>query len=135
MSHASAASPRSERRPWWEFVPVLVALLLPPRAAAEADGVQLFEQKIRPVLVRHCYGCHSAQARNRRGGLVVDTRAGLPYASPPLGNEVGAKAARAAQSRRRFFENQIEEERVSQRPASWLAVPFGVAAELEADSG
>ena len=37
------------------------------------------------------------ERRSRRGGKKrVDTRAGLPYTSPPLGNEVGAKAAQAA---------------------------------------
>src|SRR5262245_53879147 len=40
-------------------------------------GVTFFEQKIRPVLVRHCYKCHSAQSKKPRGGLLLDTRAGL----------------------------------------------------------
>src|ERR1019366_5502610 len=40
-------------------------------------GVQFFEQKIRPVLVAHCYECHSAGAKKSRGGLRLDTRAGL----------------------------------------------------------
>ena len=45
-----------------------------------ADDVQFFEQKIRPVLVEHCYSCHSAEAASNdelQGGLLVDTRAGL----------------------------------------------------------
>ncbi|MEM6364799.1 MAG: PSD1 and planctomycete cytochrome C domain-containing protein, partial [Planctomycetota bacterium] len=35
---------------------------------------KFFETKIRPVLVRECYGCHSDQAGNVRGGLRLDTR-------------------------------------------------------------
>jgi hypothetical protein len=40
-------------------------------------GVLFFEQKIRPVLIRHCYSCHSTQGKKARGGLRVDARAAL----------------------------------------------------------
>lgn len=40
-------------------------------------GVAFFEQKVRPVLVEHCYECHSAGAKKLRGGLLLDTRAGM----------------------------------------------------------
>ena len=36
--------------------------------AADAAGVAFFEQKIRPVLVEHCYECHSEQAKKIKGG-------------------------------------------------------------------
>ena len=36
---------------------------------------QFFEAKIRPILVDHCYACHSA--KKARGGLALDTREGL----------------------------------------------------------
>jgi hypothetical protein len=50
--------------------------------AAEPDAkkVEFFEAKIRPVLVEHCYKCHSADAEKEkklRGGLFLDTKAGL----------------------------------------------------------
>jgi hypothetical protein len=52
-----------------------------PLGARGADPsrrqVEFFEQKIRPVLVQHCYKCHSAQAKKIRGGLLLDTRDGL----------------------------------------------------------
>ncbi len=38
------------------------------------DELKFFEAKIRPVLIRECYGCHSNQAGNVRGGLRLDTR-------------------------------------------------------------
>ncbi|MCS6850199.1 MAG: DUF1553 domain-containing protein, partial [Gemmataceae bacterium] len=48
-------------------------------AATSPDraGVEFFEQKIRPVLVKHCYSCHSAEAKKVKGGLLLDTRAGM----------------------------------------------------------
>ena len=35
-----------------------------------------FEARIRPVLVQHCYECHSASAGTVKGGLRLDSRAG-----------------------------------------------------------
>jgi hypothetical protein len=55
--------------------------LLPALArAADDEGVRFFEQKIRPVLVQHCYACHSAKARDAKklqGGLFLDSAAGV----------------------------------------------------------
>lgn len=38
------------------------------------DDRAFFETKIRPVLVEHCYECHSARAETLQGGLRLDTR-------------------------------------------------------------
>jgi hypothetical protein len=49
-------------------------------AGIAPDQLDFFETRIRPALVEHCYPCHSAAAAASgalRGGLVVDTRAGL----------------------------------------------------------
>jgi mono/diheme cytochrome c family protein len=53
------------------------ALALPgsPVAGQEPSGQAdraHFESKIRPVLVAHCYGCHSAQAKEAKGDLRLD---------------------------------------------------------------
>src|SRR5262245_19718773 len=40
-------------------------------------GLELFEKKIRPVLVAKCYECHSPQVKEFKGGLRVDTREGM----------------------------------------------------------
>jgi len=40
------------------------------------DQLAFFEKKIRPVLVDHCYKCHSAEAEKIKGGLTLDTREG-----------------------------------------------------------
>lgn len=44
--------------------------------AASSDGIAFFEQKIRPVLVEHCYSCHSAEAKKLKGNLYLDSKAG-----------------------------------------------------------
>ncbi|MGE3804496.1 MAG: PSD1 and planctomycete cytochrome C domain-containing protein [Gemmataceae bacterium] len=56
---------------------VAVVLFLSVSTARADDGrVEFFEKKVRPVLVKHCYNCHSANT-NTRGGLRVDDRNGL----------------------------------------------------------
>lgn len=47
---------------------------------ASKEQLDFFESRIRPVLVRECYGCHSAEAATRgklRGGLQLDSRAAI----------------------------------------------------------
>jgi hypothetical protein len=41
---------------------------------AQRAGVEFFEAKIRPVLVERCYSCHSATAKEVKGGLRLDLR-------------------------------------------------------------
>jgi len=48
-----------------------------PVQAGADSGTEFFEKKIRPVLVEHCYSCHAADAKNIRGGFVLDTRDGI----------------------------------------------------------
>ncbi|CAN5914189.1 DUF1549 domain-containing protein [soil metagenome] len=50
----------------------LVAIQGPLQAA---DGVDFFEKRIRPLLVEHCYECHSAD-KKIKGGLRLDTQEG-----------------------------------------------------------
>jgi len=50
-------------------------LAAPPPAEAQRE---FFEAKVRPVLVEHCFGCHSAKAEQGiKGGLRLDSRAAL----------------------------------------------------------
>ena len=44
--------------------------------ADEAGQLDFFESKIRPVLVEHCYRCHSTEAGKSKGGLLLDSRNG-----------------------------------------------------------
>jgi hypothetical protein len=63
------------------LLPLLVALVPLVRAAdPDPRGVEFFEKKIRPVLVEHCYACHSEEAaknKKLRGGLYLDSREGV----------------------------------------------------------
>ncbi|MCI0360041.1 MAG: PSD1 and planctomycete cytochrome C domain-containing protein [Planctomycetaceae bacterium] len=60
----------------WIGLPILVVLSFGSLRAAEEDkeGIELFEKKIRPVLVERCYECHSAKAKKVEGNLLLDSR-------------------------------------------------------------
>lgn len=64
-------------------VAALGLLAVQTRAGAQtpdAAGLAFFESKIRPVLVKECYQCHSAESaanKKLRGGLQLDTREGV----------------------------------------------------------
>jgi hypothetical protein len=50
------------------------------RADKKTSGSDFFETQIRPVLVKHCYECHSSAAQQNKkfeGNLLLDTRAGI----------------------------------------------------------
>ena len=65
------------------LLPVSMLLMAPvfvvSAGAAEIEPAQLdfFEKKIRPVLAKNCYMCHSAEAKTRMGGLSLDTKQGM----------------------------------------------------------
>jgi cytochrome c553 len=64
----------------WQYA-LLICLLVSTAPAQQqpptAEGVRFFESKVRPVLVKHCYECHSSESGKARGGLKVDSRDGL----------------------------------------------------------
>jgi hypothetical protein len=57
----------------------VAALLASGFALAQENtaGLEFFEAKIRPVLAKNCYACHSREAKTAQGGLVVDSRDAL----------------------------------------------------------
>ncbi len=59
----------------------LLGLALTPLFTSVADEIsteqrEFFESKIRPIFVDHCYGCHSVDADEVEGGLLLDSRWG-----------------------------------------------------------
>ena len=66
----------------WEVTSRWIVLIFAISAAAglaeeiSPAGRAFFEKKIRPVLVEYCYECHSANAKDVGGKLLLDTRAG-----------------------------------------------------------
>ncbi|MEM7013857.1 MAG: DUF1549 domain-containing protein, partial [Verrucomicrobiota bacterium] len=43
---------------------------------AADDGVAFFERNVRPILIQHCYECHSEEAGEQKGGLLLDRASG-----------------------------------------------------------
>src|SRR6516225_11430724 len=67
---------RTRLSPW---LPVLLAAAwsAPGLAAAEPTRQQqeYFEKKVRPILEKNCFACHSHAAGKSKGGLMLDTPA------------------------------------------------------------
>ena len=72
-------------RRFCRFALGLLILSAIPCSSAAAQGEEkklaFFERRIRPVLVKHCYECHSADSAEVKGGLLVDSREGLARGS------------------------------------------------------
>ena len=77
----------------WLLLAVGIGCLTPARVVA--DEFDFFEKKIRPMLVERCYQCHSAESEKLKGGLRLDSRAGILG-----GREFGIRQSRP--TRRRF---------------------------------
>ena len=43
----------------------------------DADSLEFFEKKIRPLLAAKCFECHSHRAKKFKGGLLLDSREGF----------------------------------------------------------
>lgn len=64
----------------WRLVLLVLwccAAMLADGVAGAADEREFFETRIRPVLVAHCYECHSTASGDVKGRLLVDHRDGL----------------------------------------------------------
>src|ERR1041385_7251433 len=57
--------------------PTVVLLLSGTSAKAADDGVEFFENKVRPLFAQHCYSCHSEKAEKLKGGLRLDSPEGV----------------------------------------------------------
>ena len=70
------------KTPLQTIICLITICLASPLTAEELDAssLEFFEAKVRPLLVVHCYECHSedaAKAENLQGGLRLDNRAGV----------------------------------------------------------
>jgi hypothetical protein len=54
-------------------IQILLALLA-SSGQDDPEGLELFESKVRPVLVEKCHACHGPKAEKLKGGLRVDLR-------------------------------------------------------------
>ncbi|MDF1658391.1 MAG: PSD1 and planctomycete cytochrome C domain-containing protein [Verrucomicrobiales bacterium] len=64
------------------LVPILLSSVvsLPRSLEAQPDGemsgTEFFERRVRPLLVKHCYECHSEAEGSQKGGLLLDRESG-----------------------------------------------------------
>ena len=113
------------------------ALSAPPDAA----GIEFFEKKIRPVLVEHCYECHSAEAKKGlKGGPGPRQPRGVAQGGRSRAGRGAGQAGREPADqgrplRRRRAEDAPQGEaarRGDRRPGAWVAMgapdPRGEAA-------
>ena len=65
------------RRTGRRSLPLAAALfvLVRPLSAAQSDGLEFFEKRVRPVLVERCYECHGE--KKQKGGLRLDSAAAV----------------------------------------------------------
>ena len=75
---------RRLRRAWLgsliAAIPMGLLLHVPATVKAAETGhadSDFYEAKVRPVLVEHCYACHSSQAKKLKGRLLLDTTEGI----------------------------------------------------------
>jgi hypothetical protein len=61
------------------YVVILTGLLAGTVSGAELTQVQInfFEKRVRPVLAKNCYSCHSARDKKFKGGLALDSKAAV----------------------------------------------------------
>ena len=62
----------------WLLFAFIIALSTQATAAEPTkDQLDFFESKIRPLLIDHCYECHSQETGESEGGLLIDSAAAI----------------------------------------------------------
>ncbi|TWT31908.1 PSD1 and planctomycete cytochrome C domain-containing protein [Blastopirellula retiformator] len=71
----------------WLWMPLIISLFASTAALSEEakpahadftpEQIQFFENKVAPLLTKHCNECHSADSRKVEGGLILDNRASI----------------------------------------------------------
>jgi hypothetical protein len=66
---------------WPAALPMIAALMAmgfsESVSAYDSRTEALFETRVRPILVEHCYKCHSTESKQAKGGLKLDTRSAI----------------------------------------------------------
>lgn len=62
--------------PLWAALVLILATASIGLADDSAGDTDFFERRIRPILVEHCYACHSEDAQEQQGGLLLDRQSG-----------------------------------------------------------
>jgi hypothetical protein len=96
-------------------------------SALAAEDPAFFEAKIRPVLVKRCYECHSTESGKSKGGLLLDTRAAIR-----AGGESGPAVVPGDPARSLLFGAIQHADPDLQMPPKGPQMPAEVIAEFEA---
>ncbi len=112
---------------WHRFVgPVVLVLALAPAATpANAEdstsaGIEFFEKSVRPLLVKHCYECHSGKEVD--GGLRLDSRAAVLK-----GGDTGAAVVEKSPNKSLLIEAVRYKNRDLQMPPDGALSPTEIA--------
>ena len=109
-------------------LPLLVAAGWAGLGAAEPAGTEaFFEARIRPVLAKHCYECHSVAAGKAEGGLRLDSREGLRS-----GGDSGPALVPGDPAQSRLLTAVSHRDPDLQMPPDQPPLPAAVIADLEA---
>jgi len=75
----AARKSRRVSRLWVALVPavLLTSAAVPALGGSTDEGVEFFEARIRPLLGKNCYECHSGRAKELQGKLRLDSREAL----------------------------------------------------------
>jgi len=60
----------------WFSISLILLVRHASAALPDAHGVTFFETRVRPLLVEHCYECHSVERGKTKGDLALDSRVG-----------------------------------------------------------
>ena len=90
------------------------------------ESLEFFEKKVRPVLVEHCYECHSVKAKRPKGGFRLDSRAGLLE-----GGDLGAALVPGQPEKSRILD-AISHKNVQLKMPQKYKLPDAVIADLTA---
>ena len=116
---------KSQRRQ--HFAPLVTALgsftLL---SSVSANDEAFFESKIRPILVEHCYECHSLEAKKAKGGLRVDSREALR-----TGGDTGPAVVPGKPGKSLLLTAIRHDDPDFEMPPKKAKLPDGVAADFE----
>lgn len=76
VNYEASAASALHRFSFDRCLALFLVCICPSNVRAD-DQQDFFESKIRPVLVEHCYACHSSEGKQIEGGLRLDSRAAM----------------------------------------------------------
>ncbi|MGI9470688.1 MAG: DUF1549 domain-containing protein, partial [Rubripirellula sp.] len=92
----------------------------------DTESSAFFESKIRPVLVNHCFECHSSASGGAEGGLLLDSREGIV-----AGGDRGPAIAAGQPSQSRLLRAIKHEESDLHMPPRGKRLPESVLMDFE----